>query len=128
MAPLTRARANNPGRFPVPLMRDHYVQRASAGLILSEATAVKPMGVGYAHTPGIGSPEQVGGWKIVTKGVHEAGERIFLQLWHVGRRRDAHDMGDSNPLQTFSYVARELGKRRIAFICAREHAGGRGTL
>lgn len=247
MAPLTRSRAAGEGRVPNALMTEYYGQRASAGLILSEATSVTPMGVGYADTPGIWSDEQVEGWKQVTAAVHQAGGRIFLQLWHVGRisdplflngdqpvapsalkpaghvslvrpvkeyetpraldleeipgivaayrkgaenakkagfdgveihgangylldqflqdktnqrsdayggsienrarlmlevtdacievwgadrvgmhlapRRDAHDMGDSAPLETFGYVARELGKRGIAFICAREAVG-----
>ena len=243
MAPLTRARASE-GRVPNQLMRDYYVQRASAGLILTEATSVSPQGVGYADTPGIWSREQIEGWKNITEAVHKAGGRIFLQLWHVGRishssflngelpvapsaiaaqghvsllrpktpyqtphaldlseipgiiedyrrgaqnaleagfdgveihgangylldqflqdssnkrtdeyggpienrarlllevtdaaisvwgadrvgvhlapRGDAHDVGDSDPAATFGYVARELGKRRIAFIFARE--------
>jgi 2,4-dienoyl-CoA reductase-like NADH-dependent reductase (Old Yellow Enzyme family) len=84
MAPLTRCRASA-GRVPNTLMRDYYVQRASAGLILSEATAVDPMGVGYPDTPGIWSPEQVQGWKVITDALHAAGGKIFLQLWHVGR-------------------------------------------
>lgn len=87
MAPLTRARADE-GRVPNALMAEHYTQRASAGLILSEATSVTPMGVGYADTPGIWSDEQVEGWKLVTDAVHKAGGRIFLQLWHVGRISD----------------------------------------
>jgi len=247
MAPLTRARAVGGARVPNALMAKYYVQRASAGLILSEATAVTPQGVGYADTPGLWSDEQVEGWKLVTEAVHQAGGVIFAQLWHVGRvsdpsflngdapvsasaiaadghvsllrpqraypvpraldteelagivaayklgaenakkagfdgveihgangylldqflqdktnqrsdnyggsienrarlmlevtdaciavwgagrvgmhlapRRDAHDMGDSNPAATFGYVARELGKRKIAFICAREAVG-----
>ena len=247
MAPLTRARAIGGDRVPNAMMAEYYVQRASAGLILSEATAVTPMGVGYADTPGIWSDEQVEGWKIVTDAVHKAGGLISLQLWHVGRisdpqfldgalpvapsaiaaqghvsllrpmrdfttpralelseipgivaayrkgaenaklagfdgvevhgangylldqflqdstnqrtdqyggsvenrarlllevtdacvevwgadrvgmhlapRRDSHDMGDSTPADTFGYVARELGKRGIAFICAREAIG-----
>ncbi|CAN7398658.1 alkene reductase [Pseudoduganella sp. LjRoot289] len=247
MAPLTRARATGGERVPNALMAEYYVQRASAGLILSEATAVSPQGVGYADTPGIWSDEQVAGWKTVTGAVHAAGGKIFLQLWHVGRisdpsflngeapvapsaiaakghvsllrpqrgypvpralelaeipgivadfrkgaenarlagfdgveihgangylldqflqdgtnrrtdayggpienrarlllevtdavvevwgagrvgmhlapRRDSHDMSDSDPAATFSYVARELGKRGIAFICAREAVG-----
>jgi 2,4-dienoyl-CoA reductase-like NADH-dependent reductase (Old Yellow Enzyme family) len=246
LAPLTRARAGAQ-RLPNALMAEYYRQRAGAGLILSEATSVSPMGVGYANTPGIWTPEQVAGWKLTTKAVHEAGGRIFLQLWHVGRisdpiflngqlpvapsavkpaghvslvrpqkpfvtpralcrdelpgiveayrqgalnamaagfdgveihgangylldqflqdstnlrtddyggsienrarlmleavdaavsvwgaervglhlapRGDAHDMGDSDPLATFTHVAREAGKRGIAFICAREHLG-----
>ncbi len=248
MAPLTRARAGAQ-RMPNALMAEYYRQRASAGLILSEATSVTPMGVGYADTPGIWSAEQVNGWKLITQAVHNAGGRILLQLWHVGRisdplflngalpvapsaiaaaghvslvrplkpfvtpraleldeipgiiaayrqgaeharqagfdgveihgangylldqflqdktnrrqdayggpvenrarlmlevadaviavwgpdrvgmhlapRGDAHDMGDSNPLATFSYVARELGKRRLAFLCVRESLGPR---
>jgi N-ethylmaleimide reductase len=228
-------------------MVEYYTQRATAGLILTEATSVTPMGVGYANTPGIWSDEQVEGWKKITRAVHDKGGRIFLQLWHVGRisdpiflngelpvapsalqpkghvslvrpikpyvtpralrldeipdivaayrkgaenakkagfdgveihgangylldqflqdstnhrtdayggsvenrarlmlevtdaaidvwapgrvgvhlapRCDDHDMGDSNRLETFSYVARELGKRKIAFICAREAQG-----
>jgi 2,4-dienoyl-CoA reductase-like NADH-dependent reductase (Old Yellow Enzyme family) len=84
MAPLTRCRASA-GRVPNALMADYYVQRASAGLIISEATAVTPMGVGYADTPGLWSDEQVQGWKAITKAVHQAGGRIFAQLWHVGR-------------------------------------------
>jgi 2,4-dienoyl-CoA reductase-like NADH-dependent reductase (Old Yellow Enzyme family) len=88
MAPLTRSRAVGGGRVPNALMAEYYVQRASAGLILSEATSVTPMGVGYADTPGIWSDEQVEGWKQVTDAVHKAGGRIFLQLWHVGRISD----------------------------------------
>jgi N-ethylmaleimide reductase len=84
MAPLTRCRASE-GRVPNKLMAEYYAQRASAGLILTEATSVTPMGVGYPDTPGIWSDEQVAGWKLVTKAVHEKGGRIFLQLWHVGR-------------------------------------------
>jgi 2,4-dienoyl-CoA reductase-like NADH-dependent reductase (Old Yellow Enzyme family) len=79
-------------------MRDYYVQRASAGLILSEATAVTPMGVGYADTPGIWSDEQVEGWKLVTMGVHDAGGHIFLQLWHVGRVSDPYFLDGQTPV------------------------------
>ncbi len=243
MAPLTRTRASA-GRVPNAMMAEYYRQRASTGLIITEATSVDPMGVGYPNTPGIWSKEQVIGWKLVTDAVHQAGGRIFLQLWHVGRvsdpvyldgklpvapsaiaadghvslirptksyvtpralelteipqiveayrqgainaleagfdgveihgangylldqflqdstnqrqdiyggsiesrarlmlevtdavisvwgagrvgmhlapRADAHSMGDSDRLATFTYVAKELGKRKIAFICARE--------
>ena len=243
MAPLTRCRASA-GRVPNDLMREYYVQRASAGLIITEATSVTPMGVGYPDTPGIWSNEQIAGWRNITDAVHQAGGKIMLQLWHVGRvsdpfylngelpvapsaiapqghvslmrpkkrfvtpralqtneialvieayrkgaenarlagfdgveihgangylldqflqdstnqrtdqyggsienrarlmlevtdavisvwgagkvgmhlapRADAHDMGDSQRADTFGYVARELGKRGIAFICARE--------
>ncbi|MDE1169766.1 MAG: alkene reductase [Verrucomicrobium sp.] len=246
MAPLTRCRAST-GRVPNALMAQYYAQRASAGLILSEATSVDPIGVGYPDTPGLWSAEQVEGWKLVTRAVHAAGGVILAQLWHVGRisdplylngelpvapsavrpeghvslvrpikefvtpralgreeipgivgayrkaaqhaqeagfdgvelhgangylldqflqdktnrrtddyggpvenrarlmleavdaavsvwgpgrvglhlapRRDAHDMGDSDPAATFGYVAREMGKRKIAFLCAREKTG-----
>ena len=246
MAPLTRARAGVT-RTPNGLMAEYYRQRVSAGLIISEATSVDPMGVGYADTPGIWSEDQVRGWSAVTEAVHAEGGRIFLQLWHVGRisdpvfldgklpvapsaiaadghvshlrperpfvtpralatteipgivesyrrgaqnaqragfdgveihgangylldqflqdstnhrmdeyggtienrarlmlavtdaaisvwgadrvgmhlapRGDVHE-GDSNPAATFGYVARELGRRGIAFICARESLGG----
>jgi len=84
LAPLTRCRADE-GRVPNDLMAQYYAQRASAGLILTEATSVTPMGVGYPDTPGIWSDEQVEGWKKVTRAVHAAGGRILLQLWHVGR-------------------------------------------
>ncbi|MER2605417.1 MAG: alkene reductase [Siculibacillus sp.] len=87
MAPLTRCRAGT-GRVPTELMAEYYVQRASAGLIVSEATAVTPMGVGYPDTPGLWSAAQVAGWKVITDAVHAAGGRIFAQLWHVGRISD----------------------------------------
>ncbi len=246
MAPLTRCRADE-GRVPSELMVEYYRQRASAGLILTEATSVTPMGVGYPNTPGIWSAEQIQGWRKVTNAVHAAGGKIVLQLWHVGRisdpiyldgqlpvapsalkpaghvslvrpkkeyetpraletaeiagvieayrkgaenakeagfdgvelhaangylidqflqsrtnqrsdayggslenrarllleitdalikvwgpgrvgvhlapRGDSHDMGDENPAETFGYVARELGKRKIAFIFTREKEG-----
>ena len=246
MAPLTRARSGAT-RVPNSLMVEYYRQRASAGLILTEATVVSPQGVGYADTPGIWSTEQIEGWQQVTRAVHGAGGHIFLQLWHVGRvshpafldgalpvapsaiapaghvslvrpvteyvvpralehreiagvigqfrqgaenalaagfdgveihgangylldqflqdrsnrrtdeyggsienrarlllevtdavsgvwgasrvgmhlapRGDAHDMGDSDRLATFGHVARELGRRRIAFLATRERAG-----
>lgn len=248
MAPLTRCRATGQdGRTPNDLMAEYYAQRASAGIIFSEATSVDPMGVGYPNTPGIWSREHVEGWKKITDRVHAAGGRMLLQLWHVGRisdpiyldgkapvapsaitpaghislvrpkkpfvtprpleleeipgvieayrlgaanakaagfdgveihgangylldqflqdktnkradayggsienrarlmlevtdavisvwgagrvgmhlapRGDAHDMGDSDPLAVFSYAARELGRRGIAFLCARESLG-----
>lgn len=243
LAPLTRCRASK-GRVPNDLMAAYYRQRATAGLMISEATAVDPSGVGYPDTPGIWSEEQVEGWKKITKAVHEEGGTIVLQLWHVGRvsdplylegalpiapsalapqghvslvrplksfvtpralekneipgivsmyrrgaenamragfdgveihgangylldqflqsttnhredeyggalqnrarlllevvdvcisvwgadrvgvhlapRGDAHDMGDANPRETFGYVAKELGRRKMAFLCVRE--------
>lgn len=246
MAPLTRLRGT-PDHIPTAMMIEYYTQRASAGLIISEGTPVDPMGVGYANVPGIWSQEQVEAWKPITAAVHNAGGRIFAQIWHVGRisdpaflngqmpvgpsaiaasgtvsllrpqrpfptpraleigevksvveafrrgaqnaqaadfdgvelhgangylldqflqdgsnhrtdeyggpienrarlmleaadaaisvfgagrvgmhlapRGDSHGISDSNPAATFSYVARELGRRNIAFIAAREHVG-----
>ena len=84
MAPMTRNRAGR-GNVPGPLNATYYAQRASAGLIISEATQISPQGVGYPGTPGIHSAEQITGWKRVTDAVHAAGGRMFLQLWHVGR-------------------------------------------
>jgi 2,4-dienoyl-CoA reductase-like NADH-dependent reductase (Old Yellow Enzyme family) len=88
MAPLTRSRATPEGRIPNTLMAEYYTQRASAGLILTEATSVDPMGVGYADTPGIWSEAQVEGWKKITSAVHAKDGRIVMQLWHVGRISD----------------------------------------
>jgi N-ethylmaleimide reductase len=84
MAPMTRSRAGA-GGVPTDLAVKYYTQRAGAGLMVTEATQVSPQGVGYVHTPGIHSREQVAGWKKVTDAVHAKGGRIFLQLWHVGR-------------------------------------------
>ena len=84
MSPMTRSRAVE-GNVPNPLAPTYYAQRASAGLILTEATQVSPQGVGYIRTPGIHSAEQVRGWRAITDAVHRAGSKIFAQLWHVGR-------------------------------------------
>ena len=84
MAPLTRSRAAA-GNVPHALNARYYAQRASAGLIISEATQITPQGQGYPKTPGIHSPEQIAGWQQVTRAVHDQGGKIFLQLWHVGR-------------------------------------------
>jgi N-ethylmaleimide reductase len=84
MAPLTRSRADDAG-VPGQLQATYYAQRASAGLIISEATNISSQGKGYIKTPGIWTPEQVAGWKLTTDAVHAKGGRIFLQLWHVGR-------------------------------------------
>lgn len=84
MAPLTRSRADDNG-VPGELQATYYGQRASAGLIVTEATNISPTAKGYVFTPGIWSPEQVAGWKLTTKAVHEHSGRIFLQLWHTGR-------------------------------------------
>src|SRR5258706_1831839 len=92
MAPMTRSRALE-HNVPNPIAATYYAQRASAGLIVTEATQVSPQGVGYIRTPGIHSAEQVAGWQTVTDAVHRAGGRIFAQLWHVGRvsHPDFHD-------------------------------------
>ncbi|MDX1961860.1 MAG: alkene reductase [Pirellulales bacterium] len=84
MSPMTRSRSGEQG-IPTELNATYYRQRASAGLIVAEGTQVSPQGIGYPLTPGIYSQEQVAGWKLVTKAVHDAGGRIFLQLWHCGR-------------------------------------------
>jgi N-ethylmaleimide reductase len=84
MAPLTRMRAGQ-DRIPTPLMAEYYSQRAAAGLIITEATAVSQQGTGCPNTPGIYTDQQVAGWQRVTEAVHQAGGRIFLQLWHMGR-------------------------------------------
>ncbi len=104
MAPLTRARAVE-NRVPNDLMVEYYRQRASVGLILTEATAVTPMGVGYADTPGIWSDEQVAGWAKITEAVHEEGGRIFLQLWHVGRISDPSFLNDLAPVAPSAVAA-----------------------
>ena len=84
LAPLTRNRAGK-GNVPQSINVEYYTQRASAGLIVSEASQISPQGVGYPSTPGIHSQEQVEGWRHITDAVHSKGGRIFLQLWHVGR-------------------------------------------
>jgi N-ethylmaleimide reductase len=83
MAPLTRNRA--PNAIPTPLMATYYAQRASAGLLIAEATAITHQAQGYADVPGLYGTEQLDGWKRVTQAVHDAGGRIVVQLWHVGR-------------------------------------------
>jgi 2,4-dienoyl-CoA reductase-like NADH-dependent reductase (Old Yellow Enzyme family) len=87
MAPLTRLRAGD-SQIPNALMAEYYAQRASAGLLITEGVPVSPQGVGYQGVPGIWSREQVEGWKLVTKAVHDKGGRIFMQIWHVGRISD----------------------------------------
>jgi N-ethylmaleimide reductase len=83
MAPLTRNRA--PGAVPTPLMAQYYTQRASAGLLITEATAISHQGQGYADVPGLYGPDQLAGWRHITQSVHAAGGKIVVQLWHVGR-------------------------------------------
>jgi N-ethylmaleimide reductase len=103
MAPLTRMRC--PGRVPTALVAAYYVQRVSAGLIVSEAIHVRPDSVGYADTPGIYTPEQVAGWRVVTDAVHAAGGRIVAQLWHVGRMSHSSLQPGGEPPVSSSAVA-----------------------
>ncbi len=84
MAPLTRNRAAA-GLVPSPHAAEYYAQRATAGLLIAEATQISPQAQGYQDTPGIYTPDQIAGWRVVTDAVHAKGGRIFLQLWHVGR-------------------------------------------
>ncbi len=97
LAPLTRCRAGE-GRVPTDLMGDYYVQRASAGLMVSEATSVTPMGVGYPDTPGIWSTAQIEGWRKITSRVHAVGGTMVLQLWHVGRISDPSFLDGALPV------------------------------
>ena len=85
MAPMTRSRSTQPGDIPNEMMAQYYAQRASAGLIITEATQISLQGKGYSFTPGIYTPEQIEGWRKVTQAVHNKGGKIFIQLWHVGR-------------------------------------------
>lgn len=100
MAPLTRSRADEPaGDVPGSEMNiEYYRQRSGAGLIISEGTQVSPLGKGYMATPGIYSDEQVEGWKLITRAVHEAGSKIVAQIWHVGRVTHPDLIGGAQPL------------------------------
>jgi N-ethylmaleimide reductase len=97
MAPLTRARAT-PGNVPTPLMAQYYAQRADCGLIVSEATAVDPLGMGWYRVPGLWTEDMVAGWAHVTGAVHAAGGKIFAQLWHMGRLVLPDYIGGAQPL------------------------------
>ncbi len=121
MAPLTRSRAHQPGNVPSALNACYYAQRASAALLISEATQVSMQGQGYAWTPGIHSREQIEGWRVVAEGVHEAGGLIFMQLWHVGRISHPALQPDGM-LPVAPSAIRPAGE---AFI---ENARGEGTL
>jgi N-ethylmaleimide reductase len=117
MAPMTRSRAEE-GNVPGPMAVTYYVQRASAGLIITEGSQVSPQGVGYVRTPGIHSAEQVAGWRKVTDAVRRAGGRIFIQLWHVGRVSHPDFLGGALPgapsaLPVEGYVHTPEGKKQI---------------
>jgi 2,4-dienoyl-CoA reductase-like NADH-dependent reductase (Old Yellow Enzyme family) len=105
MAPLTRSRSGK-ARTPGPLVAEYYAQRASAGLIISEATSVTPTGVGYAGTPGLWSEAQVEGWRLTTDAVHRAGGLIFAQLWHVGRISDPIFLDGKPPVSASAIAAK----------------------
>ena len=127
MAPLTRARATD-DRVPTEIMRDYYVQRASSGLILTEATCITPDSVGYHRTPGIWSPAQIAGWAMITKAVHQAGGRIFMQLWHCGRISDPSLLGGEAPVAPSAIAAQGhvslLRPERPYPLAARSPPGG----
>jgi hypothetical protein len=106
MAPLTRTRALEGSRVPAPLAIDYYAQRAGAGLIMTEATSVEAMGVGYPATPGIWSDEQTEGWKPIVEAVHKKGGHIFLQLWHVGRISDPMFLDGRQPVSASAVAAK----------------------
>jgi N-ethylmaleimide reductase len=117
MAPMTRSRAIE-GNVPGPLTVTYYVQRASAGLIITEGSQVSPQGTGYYRTPGIYSTDQVLGWKKVTDAVHHVGGKIFLQLWHVGRMSHPDFIGGDlpvapSPLPVGEEIRTPMGKKLI---------------
>src|ERR1700719_1432279 len=98
MAPLTRMRAGPIDHVPTALQAEYYAQRASAGLIVAEATAISPDGFGWADTAGLWSAEQVRGWRRVTDAVHAAGGRIVAQLWHTGAIAHPDLRGGTQPV------------------------------
>ena len=117
MAPMTRCRAIE-GNVPGPLAVTYYTQRVSAGLIITEGSQVKPLGIGFNRTPGIYSPEQVAGWKEVTNAVHRDGGTIFLQLWHVGRMSHPDYLGGRIPvapsvIPVLEEIHTPTGKKKI---------------
>lgn len=95
MAPMTRAR--NEDGIPKEFNAQYYAQRTGAGLIITEGTGISPTSNGVLHIPGIYTPEQIEGWKLVTKAVHEKGSKIFTQLWHVGRVSHVTNQPDGQP-------------------------------
>lgn len=98
MCPMTRCRSAQPGNIPTTLMATYYGQRASAALIITEATQISPKGQGYSFTPGIHTDDQEKGWRQITETVHQKGGHIFLQLWHVGRLSHASFHEDRQPI------------------------------
>ncbi len=115
MAPLTRNRAT--GSVPTPMMAEYYGQRATAGLIIAEASQISPMAQGYLDTPGIYSPEQVAAWRPVTDAVHAAGGRIVIQLWHVGRISHSSLLPEgAAPVSSTNQVANTQTYTRDGFV------------
>lgn len=104
MAPLTRGRATR-DHVPTDLMKDYYAQRAAAGLIISEATGISRQGLGWPYAPGIWNAEQVAAWRPVVEAVHEAGGRIFCQLWHMGRTVHPSFLGGERPVSASATTA-----------------------
>jgi len=105
MAPLTRGRSTQPGSVPNEMMATYYRQRASAGLIISEATGISVEGLGWPAAPGIWSDEQVEGWKQVTQAVHDEGGLIVLQMWHMGRLVHPDFLGGNPPVSASATTA-----------------------
>jgi N-ethylmaleimide reductase len=109
MAPMTRNRADAEG-IPGPMNAEYYRQRASAGLLITEATQIAPEGRGYPLTPGIYTEEQAAGWRLVTDAVHRAGGRIYAQLWHVGRvSHSAYQPGGAAPVSSSAVALPGVG-------------------
>src|SRR5690606_35127083 len=125
MAPLTRSRAIE-GNVPGPLTAEYYAQRATAGLIVAEATQVSAAAQGYTSTPGIHTPEQIAGWRNVTDAVHAKGGRIVLQLWHTGRisheafQPDGRAPGAPSPVRAEGVQTFIIGKGRVPTAVPRE--------
>ena len=120
MAPLTRARAGREG-VPNALMAEYYAQRATAGLIISEATGISREGLGWPNAPGLWNEDQVEGWKVVTDGVHDAGGRIVAQLWHMGRLVHP-DLGGGRPVSSSATTAPDYAhtyEGRKPYVAAR---------
>jgi 2,4-dienoyl-CoA reductase-like NADH-dependent reductase (Old Yellow Enzyme family) len=118
MAPLTRGRATR-AHVPTALMAEYYAQRASAGLIISEATGISQQGLGWPYAPGIWSDEQVAAWKPIVRAVHDAGGRIVSQLWHMGRIVHPDFLGGRDPVSASATTAPDWartyeGKKRYA--------------
>jgi 2,4-dienoyl-CoA reductase-like NADH-dependent reductase (Old Yellow Enzyme family) len=135
MAPLTRGRSTKE-HVPTPLMAEYYSQRASAGLIISEATGISRQGLGWAYAPGLWTDEQTAAWKPIVAAVHKAGGRFFAQLWHMGRIVHPDFLGGAKgvsasataaPGEIRTYEARSRIKRRARWSSARSPACSRIT-